>query len=151
MSWITTDVRCPDGHYTISETYRRSAGPPPCPTCGKPQTMFYATRGMAGAASQPFSDPTVGVFRPVDFGGKTYHDAESWNRAVDSYCKAQGLTRDQISIEPRASKAQRSALRDELRHEAIVQRRRSGYSEADYREYVREQRARKAERLQRNR
>ena len=141
MSWITTDVRCADGHYEISVIYKRDEGPSPC-HCGKPREMFYATREMAGLEELQYADPAVGTFRPVKFGGDTYHDKESFDRAIDGYCERHKTDRANINIEPTPSRGARSTFRDELRHTAIQERRKSGFDEQGYKRYVAEQRER---------
>jgi len=142
--FVTHDLRCtqhPDEHYELSVLYRRSDGPTACPMCGAERTVFYATRAMHGYEEADHGSPQVGTFRPLTFGGTTYHDAQSFNRAIDTYCYNNKIDRSQVAIESKnQSSHARNARVEEAKHAGVVTRRRAGYDERQYREYVREQR-----------
>lgn len=141
MSFVTHDVKCLNGHYRLSVLYRRSEGPPPCDECGATQAVFYATREMQGFEDANHGSAQVGTFRPLTFGGITYHDAQAFNRAIDRYCVSNRIDRSEIAIESKNnSHHARNARFEEAKHQGVVTRRRAGYDEGQYREYVREQR-----------
>lgn len=139
MSWITDDVKCLQGHVEPDHLYRKSEGPTSCPECGEARTVTYLTV----AAVRDYSDPSVGTFRPIIVGGTTYHTREDLNRYLDSYSKKHNVPRDQIEFDSRGSNAERKVMREELRHEAVVMRRKQGYDEQQFRDYQREQRERR--------
>ncbi len=137
MSYITTDIRCPNGHVVISAIYRRSEGPPAC-GCGQPQTVFYATRQQAGEATQDFSPAQVGTFKTVTVNGETFHNQEDYTRFIDSI-KSKHLVKDgEFSVESK-SRSERRTHTDELRHAAWERRKQEGFDTQTFNDYRREQ------------
>ena len=145
MSFIFNDVRCADGHAEYNLCYRKSEGPPPCPVCRAPRSVFYATREMAGEAAR---DHTIGgVFSPFTYDGERITTPEQWQAKKAAYAKAAGIPIEHVGEVSRGTKREIRARADELRHEAYEMRRRNGFDGQTFERYTQEQRERKAARV----
>lgn len=145
MSFIFHDLRCPDGHMEFNACYRRSGGPPACPECAEPRSVFYATREMAGQAER---DHTVGgVFSPFTYDGERITSPEQWQAKKAEYARAAKIPLEHVGEVSRGSKREIRARADDLRHEAYEMRRRNGFDGQTFDRYLKEQRERKAARV----
>ena len=151
MSWTTRDVRCPDGHYECSVVYNTNDGPPPCPhifvervelntpvplssvTCNKPRTPFWATREMEGKDKLDKLDATLAQFGTVTVDGRKLNREELARFKAD-YAANQGGRPEDYDFVPVGNRKERA---DEHRHRAVVNRRRAGYDEQDFRRHQR--------------
>lgn len=138
MSFTTRDVRCtahPDEHYQISVLFKVSEGPPACPTCGEPQTTFWATLEQQGLAPLERTETITGD-RRVKYDGK-WITRDEMNKIVSDHAARQGVPRESFEIRGLDNLGQRT---DERHHRAIQNRRAAGYDEHQFRDYQREQR-----------
>lgn len=142
MSFIVHDLRCPDGHFEISVTYRRSDGPTPCPECDKPRSVFYATREMS--AQDPTDYTVGGEWRRFRYNGEWMESPEQYRKAKEHLCRVSGAKMDELEEHSVGSRAQRRAHADELRHQAWEVRKREGFDDHTWNRYKAEQRAKQA-------
>lgn len=145
MSFLVHDLRCPQGHYEVNVTYRRSEGPTPCPECNQARGIFYATREMANEAQRDFT--VGGEFRRFRYNGEWMESPEQFRRAKEHLCKVSGAKMDELVEVPVGSARERKARADELRHEAWVVRKREGFDDYTLSRYRAEQAARKQQRI----
>lgn len=142
---LYNDLRCPDDHREYNVFYARSAGPPPCPECGKDRSVFYATRAEAGEATR---DHTVGgEFQSFVFDGKRVTSKEEWHAIKADYARQAGVPVSDIVETPVSSRAQKNARLDDIRHAAYEMRRKNGFDGQTYQRYVQEQNERKSARV----
>lgn len=147
MSYVTHDLRCtadpallpPKAHFECRVLYRRSDGPPPCPTCGAPRVVFYATREMEGAAALDRLDATLAQFGTVLLDGKRM-TREEMTRFKEKYAENQGI--DPKTIDFVGIDYNRKERADFYRHRSAQTHLAAGFDEKARREYQREQRER---------
>lgn len=142
---LFNDLRCPDDHREYNVFYARSEGPPPCPECAKPRSVFYATREEAGEAAR---DHTVGgEFQSFVFDGKRITSKEEWNSIKADYARQAKVPVSDIVEIPVSSRAQKNARLDAIRHAAYEERRKNGFDGQTYERYKQEQNERKSARV----
>ncbi len=145
MSFIFNDLRCANEHAEFNACYRKSEGPPPCPECAEPRSVFYATREMA---NQDARDHTIGgVFSPFTFDGERITSPEQWKAKKAEYARLAGVPLEHVGEVSRGSRREIRAHADELRHQAWETRRKNGFDGQTFERYTQEQRERKAARV----
>ena len=124
-----------DGHYECRVLYLRSAGPPPCPSCGAPRVKFYPTREMERLEIVNYT--VGGVFRPVKIGDTTYTTKEALDGYRQHLADKKGIPVDQVGFETIKNMKEHT---DEIRHAGWEARKEAGFDTQQFREFQRENR-----------